>query len=290
MALVFMFFVEHLGVWETPPPARDPFRPAVSGPGLGRPLPRAMVRERAAVRLAWVVGRPPRTGDRLRRSPSPRHGPGDARGSARTVTVDRSDRPGGLLHQLRLLPATATGETTENALLLSAAGSGRYVLFEHDQHQKRLGARFSSCRRCHHLNVSLDKATPCAACHRDMYATTDTFGHERHVATLGRNASCSRCHLPGKANTREASTPCAIVPRRGRRPARRPGERTTLPAGIAPGYRQALHALCISCHRAEEARTSRKPYLSRCPACHRGAAAGDENLRAREGAVLLARR
>ncbi len=289
MALVFMFFVEHLGVWETPPPAPDHFRPAVTDPSSSVRLRGPWFGAVQRSGLAWVIGAVLGLGlasaevshrSAMRRTPVAR---------PRTVAVDRTERPGQLLHQLRLVPATAASETTENALLLSASGGGRYVLFEHDQHQKRLGG-VSSCRRCHHLNLPLDKATPCASCHRDMYAATDIFAHARHVATLGDNASCPRCHPPASAKTREASTPCASChAAEGGEPIGLAAARKWAP-GLAPGYRDSLHALCISCHRAEEARTARAPYLSRCPACHRGAATGDEDLRIREGAVLLAKR
>ena len=289
MALVFMFFIEHLRVWETPPPEPDHFGPAVTDPASSVRLRAPWFGGVQRSALAWVVGVVLGVGIASAEVSYRRVIRATPVAPPRTVAVDRSDRPGEFLHQLRLLPATASSGALENALLLSASGGGRYVLFEHEQHQKRLGG-VSSCRRCHHLNLPLDKATPCAACHRDMYAATDTFGHERHVASLGENASCSRCHSPGRAQTREASTPCASCHAAEGGPPVGLARERPLPAGVAPGYRQALHSLCISCHRSEEARTGRKPYLSRCPACHRGAAAGDENLRVRGGAVLLARR
>jgi Ni/Fe-hydrogenase subunit HybB-like protein len=289
MALVFMFFVEHLGVWETPPAAPDHFRPAVTDPAsavrLRGPWFGGVQRSALACLVGIVLGLGIASGEVARRRevrPTPVAPP-------RTVAVERPEGPEGTLHKLMLLPAATTGGKLENVLLLSAAGSGRYVLFEHERHQSRLGG-VSSCRRCHHLNRRLDKATSCRACHCDMYAATDTFGHAAHVASLGGNASCQKCHRPEKAKTREGSTPCETCHAAdGGPPAGLAARRTWVP-GIAPGYRDSLHTLCISCHRSEEAKKGQKPYLSRCPACHRGAAVGDENLRVREGAVLVARR
>ena len=42
------------------------------------------------------------------------------------------------------------------------------------------------------------------------------------------------------------------------------------PPGIAAGYRDAMHGLCIRCHIEHEQRQAvEEPYLGRCTACHR---------------------
>jgi hypothetical protein len=41
--------------------------------------------------------------------------------------------------------------------------------------------------------------------------------------------------------------------------------------GIAPGYRLAMHSLCVSCHCEHEQRTAvGEPSMTRCGFCHRG--------------------
>ena len=63
-----------------------------------------------------------------------------------------------------------------------------------------------------------------------------------------------------------------------------------LPPGVAPGYRAAMHGLCVRCHTEHETKEAvEEPYLSRCAACHRGHSPGGEEMRLREGWQLSAR-
>jgi hypothetical protein len=194
---------------------------------------------------------------------------------------------------------SAAAEDFTTALLIDGDRAGLSVVFDHLAHRERLGGE-ESCVRCHHRNAPLDRGTPCSTCHVDMYSCTDTFDHDTHVSALEGNASCIRCHEPGRgAVTRSASTACtechakdmhhSFGPEADSRPeyAGRtdPGCVTchaTLRAhrfdampdrgavdGIAPGYRHAMHRLCIDCHAATEAeRGVDEPRLSRCAACH----------------------
>jgi hypothetical protein len=135
-----------------------------------------------------------------------------------------------------------------------------------------------------------------------MYSCTDTFIHDDHIATLGDNASCTRCHAAGEtAKTRSAATACVECHRaeivEGFAEQRRRcsndnasgdigcagchGE--TLASvdgngfdqrsidGIAPGYRIAMHQLCVECHCVHEADAAvAEPAMTRCGFCHRG--------------------
>ena len=41
--------------------------------------------------------------------------------------------------------------------------------------------------------------------------------------------------------------------------------------GIAPGYMEAMHGLCISCHKKnDEKRAEYGPAFERCATCHEG--------------------
>jgi hypothetical protein len=135
-----------------------------------------------------------------------------------------------------------------------------------------------------------------------MYRCTDTFGHDEHVVALGENASCNRCH-PQKENIRTCSTatPCVdchqneIVDSFAERPRRSTtvsalgdiecagchgvqaasyGEGTAdqrSVVGIAPGYRLAMHQLCVECHCDHEVKEAvEEPTMTRCGFCHRG--------------------
>ena len=56
------------------------------------------------------------------------------------------------------------------------------------------------------------------------------------------------------------------------------------PIGVAPGYKQALHSLCINCHREHElAEGFKEPVLSRCTTCHRDQFGDENEMRVRAG-------
>jgi Ni/Fe-hydrogenase subunit HybB-like protein len=163
---------------------------------------------------------------------------------------------------------------TQNLSLMLIDGNrnGRLVLFPHDRHVEKLGGK-SSCDKCHHLNLPFDKQTSCAKCHRDTYLTTDIFDHASHVDKLGGNAGCALCHQgPGRAKSRDSSKACAKChadmtvkgstvkkPERGMR-------------GYAAGYTDAMHGLCINCHRREKQENPDRvgAGFDRCATCHRG--------------------
>jgi Ni/Fe-hydrogenase subunit HybB-like protein len=290
MALVFLFFVEHLRVWESPPAGVDHFRPAlidpvsslfVRGPWLGSV-------QRGA--LAWVVGAllgVVITEAEMARRAALRPSPVQRPRTAAVLRLDRGPAPGHRLVLTSFAPGPeAPRPELEGALLLGGERSGRYVLFEHDRHQQRLGG-VGSCGVCHHRNVPLDRATSCAVCHRDVYAATDTFDHERHVHALGSNRSCDRCHRrPEEPKTRAAAKPCDDCHARDvSRTARfKVKARDGLQPGVARGYRAAMHGLCISCHRENEQKSAITQFtLSRCPNCHRDTSSRGEELRLREG-------
>jgi Ni/Fe-hydrogenase subunit HybB-like protein len=155
-------------------------------------------------------------------------------------------------------------------LLLDGNRDGRYVLFDHEQHEIREGGD-AGCTHCHHMNKPLDLSTGCYMCHRDMYLPVDIFDHEFHVEKTGGNSHCVDCHanniLPrSKENSKQCRT-CheAMVAADSR-------VKATLPRinSKAVGYMDAVHGLCIKCH--EEIQSSLTPpneHLSRCTNCHR---------------------
>lgn len=286
MALVFLFFVEHLRVWETPPDPADHFRAPMVDPASGVYVrgPWMGVVQRAA--LACVLGVSAGlvllelgTANGAEPRPTPVRPP-------RAVDVLRLPVPGSSeQHRLVLEPAAAGTGTVENALLIDGDRRGRFAIFEHERHQQRLGGA-ASCVKCHHVNAPLSKGTSCSQCHRDMYRATDTFSHSRHVTALGGNAGCISCHRPGAAKTRAASASCTGCHPDSRVPSRGVAVASAMPQGFAPGYKDAMHTLCIDCHaKYETEHAVAKPVLSRCPNCHRARAADGWDLAVRGGAV-----
>ncbi len=288
MALVFLFFVEHLRVWDEPATPPDHFRsPLVDG------LTGARVRSpwAGAFHLAgagWLAGAivglavvELGMADRSRPEPFPVRGP-------RVVAAVQRPVPEPPGHHLAMVSGEPAGTAVVNALLIDGDRTGRWVVFDHDDHQRRLGG-VQSCGRCHHRSVPLGRATSCARCHRDMYAATDTFGHDRHVAALGGNASCERCHPPAQPRDRSTATACQTCHRLDR-VAGSTVEAAATP-GIAPGYEKAMHTLCIGCHREHEERAGvETPVLSRCPNCHRDRLGNGEEIALRAGALVASGR
>jgi hypothetical protein len=278
LALVFLFAVENLRVWEEMPARPDHFTPPAVDPlthlRLGSPWLGAPQR---AV-LGWIFG--VIVGLLIVEIQLPLRNRPAARPVApvRRVEIVRTPRADGNGHELRLAGVatpvvTAASDTTvqfEPALLLDSGGVGRYVLFEHERHEAELGGR-ESCIRCHHRNAPLASGTPCQRCHQDMYRTTDTFGHEAHVAAYGGRASCAICHAdPAQAKTRTGSKACGDC-----HPALPPDSTLVHVAGayepgVAAGYESALLGLCLECHRREDAaRGAEIPQLALCGNCHR---------------------
>ncbi len=309
LALVFLFFVEHLQVWEEKPVAPDHFTPPAYDPltSLYIRSPWFGAGQRAA--LTWIAGIICGVVLLEAQLAARRQSVAQPVRSPRNVQVARSPRDEGRGHVFQLTAAGGesllAGDEYQNALLIDSGGAGRFVLFEHDTHQQRLGGK-TSCPQCHHRNVPLDNATSCALCHRDMYRTTDTFVHARHVTAHGGKPSCAVCHPdPGAAKNRASSKACnschlplpqAATLVRSSEPAREPG--------LAPGYKTALHGLCIPCHQSEEAKKTaqlasqtetaegppaemlagvEEPYLIRCTTCHRTTFADESELRRRAG-------
>ncbi len=157
-----------------------------------------------------------------------------------------------------------------NLLVIDGNRDWRFVPFTHDEHIAALG-NGESCRICHHQNMAFDQHTACYQCHRDMYETTDTFEHPLHIAKLGGNDGCTVCHPAQIARkSRDTALACwqchgdmvvqgSIVPTTERKL-----------VGIAPGYADAMHGLCIRCHE-QLAREQPQKYenFDRCDVCHR---------------------
>jgi Ni/Fe-hydrogenase subunit HybB-like protein len=271
--LVFIFFVEHLRVYETPhqpaePTERlSPFRSrSVLPPSLAfsRHTTLAFIAG-VAIALALLPG-DARTGMRLRPVPA---------FASRAVEGTITPRVPGPGHDLMVAvePVARTLEASPAWLrIIDGNRDGRQVLFPHDLHETALGDD-TSCTTCHHANLPFSQQSDCASCHRDMYSPTDIFDHTSHVTQLNADASCVRCHEDDTvAKTRANATPCTschvtmYVD-----DSRVQLEPEQLVDGHAAGYLDAMHGLCIDCHeeRMETEPAKHQPDFAECRNCHR---------------------
>jgi hypothetical protein len=106
-----------------------------------------------------------------------------------------------------------------------------------------------------------------------MHLKKEIFDHRLHQQRLRGNSGCARCHSdPAAPKVRANTTPCrSCHPRMRARSTLVPlPPRTTPERTRAAGYMDALHGLCISCHRRELQRGAvTDPNFSRCGQCHR---------------------
>jgi Ni/Fe-hydrogenase subunit HybB-like protein len=306
MTLIFLFFVERFPVWEEPPPIPDHFTPPIPDPVSRSYFGGYWFSRAHLAAISWIVGAvigvallelTTADADPTRNTPVR---------SARAVAALRVASSGQPSSRLVLLGdsevAAELPAGLATGLLIDGDRRGVAVLFDHQRHQDRLGGQ-ASCGRCHHRNLRLDRGTPCSVCHADMYRCTDTFDHQLHVTALGNNSSCIRCHdNPEAPKTREHATPClechaadvidcfteerhpcVAHTHQGEVACTACHDSATLTGGggdsshrarcgVAPGYRLAMHGLCIECHCVHQAEVGAKdPHMTRCGCCHREA-------------------
>jgi hypothetical protein len=107
-----------------------------------------------------------------------------------------------------------------------------------------------------------------------MYSPVDAFRHDWHASPAGGNVACKTCHTPGQRRTVSNAKACDAC-HTDLYPA---GATITVDAYRAPSYTDAMHGLCVDCHRREAAERPERESLAICSTCH--ATAAPEHLRA----------
>ena len=106
-----------------------------------------------------------------------------------------------------------------------------------------------------------------------MYSSTDIFSHSSHVAKLGGNQGCPRCHSPRhEVKSRQTAASCAKCHARMLVPGAAIAPPESGSRGYATSYKDAMHGLCIECH-SKRAKQSPQKYgadFASCARCHRG--------------------
>ena len=136
-------------------------------------------------------------------------------------------------------------------------------VFDHVAHVDSLG-QDSSCDRCHHMNLPQDKQSGCWECHRFMYTPTDVFDHDWHSAIDGAGIRCDDCHTPGVQRTKESAHTCEEC----HADLMVAGSPIKVERFAAPSYVDAMHGTCAACHRERANRDSLQVATFRCPTCH----------------------
>lgn len=137
------------------------------------------------------------------------------------------------------------------------------VTFPHQAHIDREGNK-QSCVKCHHMNYPLDEATGCYACHHRMYTTGDAFRHDWHADPDGANLACTECHPSTQQRMASSAQACDKC------------HKDLIPQGAAieieqyntPAYVDAMHGVCVDCHRSRSVERVDWKKLPLCPTCH----------------------
>jgi Ni/Fe-hydrogenase subunit HybB-like protein len=235
--LVFMFFVEHFGVWEERPadPEADPRKLPEMGPvdatWLGVPQAAARTKYSLSFALAAAIG------------------------------FALIGNPRAASHGFVPTP-THRARGGQQYLFLDAAMTGYAVTFYHQREIDRNGGA-KSCVICHHMNLPHDEQSPCYACHRDLYLPSNAFPHAWHASAQGAGLACVQCHARGKPRSAATARPCTdchkhLIPK---------GATIKIKTYEAPSYADAMHICCLGCH-IKVAQKEHKPEVARCSECH----------------------
>jgi len=237
-ALVFLFALEKFHIWELKP--QDPESLPHSAPSfdyssrvwLGTPGVAALTKYSLAFVISFAIGMALMPEKKL-------HGKG-----IEDIRVSR-----------------ASGRDT---LFINGNRDVHIVKFPHQKHIARIGE--DQCVKCHHLTLPKYQGNSCWECHTSMYKPVDFFNHEWHSSDKGANIKCNDCHKPGVTRNIESSKKCvdchtdyefsSYI-------------NNNLEKYYTPSYTDALHKLCVSCHKIKSVELTDKSNLAECSTCHK---------------------
>ncbi|MFH1372200.1 MAG: NrfD/PsrC family molybdoenzyme membrane anchor subunit [bacterium] len=139
------------------------------------------------------------------------------------------------------------------------------TLFNHAGHVDSLGQK-ESCVKCHHMNVPLDKQSGCWECHRSMYTAVNVFRHDWHSSPDGAVIACDVCHEPSQERQKASAVKC----RKCHIDLFADSTADTLDTYLAVSYVDAMHLLCVTCHRERVVADTNRAAQAQCPTCHAG--------------------
>lgn len=235
--LIFLFSIEKFKVWDLPPldPDADPHKlpqfDRSSEVWLGNPR----VSARTKYSMAFIIA----------------------------MSLGFALIPGRKIHGDGIPDVTAEKARGGDKLFIDGNRDNYGVLFDHKKHIDKNGGE-QSCVLCHHMNMPLDKQSGCYDCHSSMYKTADAFDHQWHESSKRANLSCDDCHAPGVEKTKQSAQKCDychkdLIPE---------NSKIKIEGYLAPSYVDAMHNLCVSCHRTKARELADKKDLPLCKTCH----------------------
>ncbi len=156
-----------------------------------------------------------------------------------------------------IIAQPASGKQT---LLINGNRDDTMVNFPHKKHINRIGD--DQCIKCHHLSLPRSEQNNCWECHNNMYKTVDFFKHDWHASDNGAKIKCDECHTPNQTRNAESAKKCSKC---------HPNyDRSDMNSNYSIlSYTDALHKLCVSCHKMKLTEVTDKPNLANCASCHK---------------------
>lgn len=243
--LVFLFAVERFNIWETKPtdPADEPYAPPKFDRASLVWLGASPAAARAKFSLIFVT----------------------------FVALGFAFIPGKKIESHGKIDVPVERALGGDTLFIDGNRDGFGVAFDHKLHQIKNGGD-SSCVLCHHLNLPLDRNSGCYSCHRSMYQPVNAFDHELHADGRAGNLTCTECHPAGQKKIAATAAKCDKC------------HKDLLPSGAkiiptdyrAPSYVDAMHQLCVDCHKEKALLVADKKNLGLCTTCHKDSYPADE--------------
>jgi Ni/Fe-hydrogenase subunit HybB-like protein len=235
--LIFLYAVEKFNIWETKPsdPADQPF----ASPRFDK------------ASMAWLGTSP--TASRAKFSLI----------FVGFFALGFAFIPGKKIESRGILEVRAVRALGGDTLFIDGNRDGFGVAFDHKMHQQKNGGD-SSCVICHHLNLPMDRNSGCYSCHSSMYQSTSTFNHTLHADGKYGDISCVECHPAGQIRNVSTAAKCDKC-HKDMLPAEAKMDSTNY---RAPSYVNALHLLCVNCHKKKALELTDKKNLGLCITCH----------------------
>ncbi|MCP4725595.1 MAG: Ni/Fe-hydrogenase cytochrome b subunit [bacterium] len=157
----------------------------------------------------------------------------------------------------------------DQVFLIDGNRSDHAVVFDHEKHKENNG-NTESCVLCHHMNKPLSENSSCADCHKDMFLEKDIFDHEKHLDFMDAENECKKCHTdPDKPKTVDNVIDCLECHTNMESVGSFVEISSNRRFNPAPGYKDAMHGLCIECHETKKDEPGRPPRFAECSTCHR---------------------
>jgi hypothetical protein len=163
-------------------------------------------------------------------------------------------------------------DTMRTWLRIDANRNGDAVYFPHEYHMAQLEKlnhqeHDQTCAECHHLNAPEDHNSSCRVCHRDMELPTEIFKWENHKDRFendDKKAEFLALNLDLPVENFKACNSCHEKNMDGLQDYKVKGFHTK-----APGFKDAMHGLCLTCHRKIEDDPADPESQGNCRYCHK---------------------